>query len=166
VTPVTEDVPSVVATTSRYDVRELILKTFTNVSDVFTESAIPARKLQNAISTYAQRAAAGDVLLLYDDTFWGSAKDGLLLTETGVFWRNYQESPRQVAYDEILYVEIRPGISFPASAALGRMEYRQYLPFGHHVLVNGNEIKVAASHLPVAQALYMFLQQVGPGRRR
>jgi hypothetical protein len=159
VTPVRESVPAMI------NIRELILKTFPNVSGVFTESAFPADKLQNAISAYAQRAAASEVLLLYDDTFWGSAKDGLLLTETGVFWRNFQESPRQVAYDDIMYVEIRPGRSFPGPAVLARLE-RQYHSFGHHVLVNGNEIKVAATHLPVAQALYMFLQQVGPGRRR
>lgn len=49
---------------------------------------IPPKKLNNAIKSFAKEVAPEDVLLLYDDTFFGSAKNGLLLTAEAVYWCN------------------------------------------------------------------------------
>lgn len=66
--------------------------------------AIPPKKIKNAISTYAQQVSPEDVLLLYDNTVFGSAKDGLLLTAEAVHWRHDGE-PQRLPYPEIRKVD-------------------------------------------------------------
>jgi hypothetical protein len=67
---------------------------------------IPPRKLSNAITTYATQVSPEDVLLLYDNTVFGSAKDGLLLTPEGVYWRNDSGEADRLRYDEIRKVDV------------------------------------------------------------
>ena len=61
---------------------------------------IPPKKLNNAIATYAPKVSPEDVLLLYDDTVFGSAKEGLLLTADAVYWRRDGE-PERLRFAEI-----------------------------------------------------------------
>lgn len=51
-------------------------------SDIHCVPNIPAKKLRNALKTYgaSHGIQSGDVLVLYDDTVFGSAKKGFLLT--------------------------------------------------------------------------------------
>jgi len=65
---------------------------------------IPPRSL-NAIATYATDVSPADVLLLYDDTVFGSAKDGLFLTAEAVYWRT-DDQPERLRYAEIRKVDI------------------------------------------------------------
>lgn len=67
---------------------------------------IPPRKLNNAITTYATQVSPEDVLLLYDNTVFGSAKDGLLLTQEGVYWRNDSGEADRLRFDEIRKVDV------------------------------------------------------------
>jgi hypothetical protein len=67
---------------------------------------IPSKKLKNAISTYATQVSPEDVLLLYDNTVFGSAKDGLSLTADAVYWRNDSGEPDRLPYAEIRKVDI------------------------------------------------------------
>lgn len=66
---------------------------------------IPPKKLKNAISTYAPQVSPEDVLLLYDGTVFGSAKDGLLLTAEAVYWRTGSSDPERLRYAEIRKVD-------------------------------------------------------------
>ena len=75
---------------------------------------IPPKKLKNAISTYAADVSPEDVLLLYDNTVFGSAKDGLLLTAEAVYWRSDAE-PERLRYDEIRKVDF---LKYNISAAI------------------------------------------------
>ena len=47
---------------------------------------IPENKLLNALKAYGYGCGAGDVLALYDDTFWGGGGDGFVITLEGVWW--------------------------------------------------------------------------------
>ena len=77
---------------------------------------IPPKKLHNAIKTYATKVAPEDVLLLYDDTVFGSAKDGFLLTAEGAYWRNDGgDEPERLRYAEIRKVDF---LKYSASAAI------------------------------------------------
>lgn len=70
---------------------------------VFVQPHIPPKKLQAALASYGGSLAAEDVLVLIDDTLFGSAKEGLLLgrqtfalkmvfdTPRLFFWRHTQE---------------------------------------------------------------------------
>jgi hypothetical protein len=48
---------------------------------IFFKPKIPNKKLLNAIQSYGKNINQKDVLILVDDTVWGSAKQGLLITE-------------------------------------------------------------------------------------
>jgi len=77
---------------------------------------IPSKKVNNAISTYATEVQPKDVLLLYDDTVFGSAKDGFLLTADAVYWRNDGGGePEQIRYAEIRKVDF---LKYAMSAAI------------------------------------------------
>lgn len=54
---------------------------------IFFAPMIPPKKLQNAIQTYAPLAPDETIWLLIDDSIFGSAKDGLILTEQHLFAR-------------------------------------------------------------------------------
>ncbi|HKY26640.1 MAG TPA: toll/interleukin-1 receptor domain-containing protein [Pyrinomonadaceae bacterium] len=86
---------------------------------------IPPKKLKNAINAYATQVAPEDVLLLYDDTVFGGAKDGFLLTADAVYWRNDGgDEADQFRYAEIRKVDF---LKYSASAA---------------VILNEKEIKI------------------------
>ena len=85
---------------------------------------IPPRKVNNAIATYATQVSPEDVLLLYDSTVFGSAKDGLLLTAEAVYWRDGNGEPDRLRYTEIRKVDF---LEYTLSAA---------------IVLNGKEIKI------------------------
>ncbi|WP_346796053.1 hypothetical protein R5M92_11325 [Halomonas sp. Bachu 37] len=51
---------------------------------VFVKPKIPAKKLLNALS-YAPGVNPDEVLILVDDTVFGGAKDGFLVTREAIF---------------------------------------------------------------------------------
>ena len=65
---------------------------------------IPPEKLQNACKKTARGVRADDILLLYDDTFLQSGKDGIVLTSTGVYWKDMWSSPMQESYSTMPHV--------------------------------------------------------------
>jgi hypothetical protein len=70
-------------------------------ANVFVGGAIPSMKATNAIAAYAHWIVPEDILLLYDNTVFGGARDGLLLTGTALFWHNMGEQPGRRSYTEI-----------------------------------------------------------------
>ena len=71
-----------------------------NDSKVFFSPDIPVEKLNNAISAYgASGIAPNDILILVDNTVFGSAKDGFFITE------NYFCS-RETAFDKPFIINI------------------------------------------------------------
>ena len=77
---------------------------------------IPPKKLNNAVKAYATQVAPEDVLVLFDNTVFGGAKDGFLLTAEGVHWHNQGESePGQFRYAEIRKVDF---LKYTVSAAI------------------------------------------------
>jgi hypothetical protein len=53
--------------------------------NIFFSPNIPKKKLKNALNSYANDAQEEDALVLIDNTIWGSAKDGILLTSTAIY---------------------------------------------------------------------------------
>lgn len=74
---------------------------------VFVGKEIPPNKIHNAIKAYADGVSPEDVLLLFDNTGSGVAKDGLLLTAGAIYWRNTFLDMGQLSYTEIRSVEVR-----------------------------------------------------------
>jgi hypothetical protein len=53
--------------------------------NMYVRPYIPSEKLLAAISGYAPSVNPNEVLVLVDDTFFGSASDGLLITKDGIY---------------------------------------------------------------------------------
>jgi hypothetical protein len=80
--------------------------------------AIPPDKLANAIAAYAPRVSPKDVLLFFDNTVFGGAKDGLLLTADAVYWHNISSKPGQLSYTDIQNVDFRESTSIFTAAKI------------------------------------------------
>ena len=68
-----------------------------NEQDIYTAPNIPKKKLKNAIRSFAPGVKAEDVLLLADDTAFGSAKDGLILTKNALYGKEMWEKPKKIS---------------------------------------------------------------------
>ncbi len=68
-----------------------IVKGF-SCSELYVAKNIPAKKLKRAINKYAQNVDPEKVFLLLDNTVFGTAKEGFLLTDTAIHWRDDKNS--------------------------------------------------------------------------
>jgi len=66
---------------------------FRNLVNVFVFDKIPANKLRNATRAYARTVGNDEtIMVLYDDTVFGSSRDGFLLTTRRLYGKNIFES--------------------------------------------------------------------------
>jgi hypothetical protein len=64
--------------------------------------AIPPAKLSSARAVHAASLAPDEpVAVLYDDTVFGSAKDGFLVTPSRLCWKNFDEAPAAMEWAAI-----------------------------------------------------------------
>jgi len=62
------------------------------IDRLFFMEEIPKKKLENAKKSYARGVEMGEVpVFLWDDTVFGSAKDGFLLTDRRLYQKNFTE---------------------------------------------------------------------------
>ncbi|MDP9803162.1 J domain-containing protein [Acinetobacter calcoaceticus] len=78
--------------------------------NIYFTPAIPYKKLQGAMSYLPQGIHPDDVLMLIDDTVFGSAKAGLCLTATGLFYKASFEDEQAFLFEHIRHVETDLGI--------------------------------------------------------
>ena len=72
---------------------------------------IPPEKLRGALSDYGRGVDPEDVVVLYDGTVFGSAKDGaLFLSDRLVAQTNDLEAPRTIRYAEVVGVRDRRNV--------------------------------------------------------
>jgi len=87
------------------NLKQELKKAFAPVSTLNTISlfeAIPAKKLKNAKSSYAPSMGSDETLvMLYDSTVFGSAKDGILLTSKRLYNKAGLEKPISVDIADI-----------------------------------------------------------------
>ena len=62
---------------------------------------IPEKKLANALGSIAKDIDAEDVLILIDATIFGSAKDGVIITESVIYFKEAFTNPIKVPLDSI-----------------------------------------------------------------
>ena len=65
-------------------------------SDVFFSPGIPEKKAENAIASFGSTVAKKDILMLFDSTVFGSAKEGMIVTAQAIYWKNIMENPVQL----------------------------------------------------------------------
>lgn len=67
---------------------------------------IPEKKLRGAIGSYASQVDPQTVLLLQDNTVFGSAKIGFLFTNKSIYWRNLFEEPSTIHFGGVEQVSV------------------------------------------------------------
>jgi hypothetical protein len=65
---------------------------------------IPEHKARKAITAYCEGARARDMVLLHDDTLWGSATEGYTLTTQGMSWKPFMEAGSRRAWMDVAAV--------------------------------------------------------------
>lgn len=66
---------------------------------LYFDGNIPAGKLEAAYATHG--AGIGRVLAQYDDTLFGGADDGFVLTAAALHWKNLAEEPRALRWVDL-----------------------------------------------------------------
>lgn len=67
---------------------------------------IPEKKLNNAISAYAESVEKTKVYALIDITLFGSAKEGMLFTNAGIYMKESFGKPKYIAYADIVETRV------------------------------------------------------------
>ena len=84
-------------------IRENINRLKNDYTNIYVSPDIPPKKLDNAIAAYARDVQPGYVLALYDQTVFGSAKDGILFLGDRMY---FSWNKRAVNYLDIQDVEL------------------------------------------------------------
>jgi len=88
-------------------VRELQAGFKGQIDRLFFMEGIPPKRLANAKQSYAQGFEADEVpIFLWDDTVFGSAKDGFLLTDRRLYQKNFTEDASSSELSEIVDFDI------------------------------------------------------------
>ncbi|RDZ27472.1 J domain-containing protein [Lysobacter silvisoli] len=72
---------------------------------VYARPHIPRKKLEGAIGSYAPAVTPSEVLVLLDDTVFGGAKEGLLVTGDAIYCKRLFEAPRRILFRDIQSLE-------------------------------------------------------------
>ncbi len=78
--------------------------------NIYFAPVIPNKKLQGAMSYLPHGVNPNDVLILIDDTVFGSAKVGMCLTAKGIFYKTSFEDEQAYLFEHIQQVEADIGI--------------------------------------------------------
>jgi hypothetical protein len=92
------------------------------ISDkVYVRPNIPHKKLQAAIGAYGEGIAPEDVIILVDDTAFGSAKDGMLITNKSIYIKIFTESLRAYEWKFVESIKIEKSTVYINDAASGSL---------------------------------------------
>ena len=82
---------------------------FSNLSCscLFIANNIPDKKRRNAFISMKVKEAIDSISLLIDSTVWGSAKEGLLITNEAVYFKNFLSEPIRTSLESIKTVSAR-----------------------------------------------------------
>jgi hypothetical protein len=73
--------------------------------EIYFKPDIPEKKLKNAIESYANDIVPSNVIVLYDSTVFGGAKEGFLMTLAGFYAKKLSGKPKQVDFSSIKSIE-------------------------------------------------------------
>lgn len=139
---------------SRFDSLLKKYRSLINDGAIYFAPYIPEKKLQNVFSTYAPEAQQEEVLLLLDNTLFGNAKEGGLLTEQAFYSSPHvlEKAPKRILLTDIKEV-----------LAGGKRELREIHINGVKFLNVGFPTKESTQHLiSLLQEMVQVLQENAP----
>lgn len=116
--------------------------------NIYFAPVIPNKKLQGAMTYLPHGVSPNDVLMLIDDTVFGSAKAGMCLTAKGIFYKASFEDEQAYLFEHIQRVEADIGILTSS------------------ILINGqDELNFTQLDKGVVRTLVAFLNECCQGRQ-
>ncbi|HGY4641082.1 TPA: molecular chaperone DnaJ [Acinetobacter baumannii] len=116
--------------------------------NIYFAPVIPNKKLQGAMTYLPHGVSPNDVLMLIDDTVFGSAKVGMCLTAKGLFYKASFEDEQAYLFEHIQTVEADIGMITSS------------------VLINGHdELSFSQLDKGVVRALVAFLNECCQGKQ-
>lgn len=76
------------------------------LDEVFVGDKIPEKKRMNAFTSMRVKEPMSSVAVLVDATVWGSAKDGLVITDKALYFKNMMEDPIRIKLSDIKKVKV------------------------------------------------------------
>ncbi|EXE61934.1 dnaJ domain protein [Acinetobacter sp. 1542444] len=114
--------------------------------NIYFAPVIPNKKLQGAMTYLPHGVSPNDVLMLIDDTVFGSAKVGMCLTAKGLFYKASFEDEQAYLFEHIQQVEADIGI------------------LSNSILINGHdELSFSQLDKGVVRALVAFINECCQG---
>ncbi|WOD11555.1 hypothetical protein RPW65_01345 [Pseudomonas sp. NyZ704] len=102
------------------------------ISDkVYVRPHIPAKKLQSAINAYGNGVSPEEVIILVDDTAFGSAKDGILITDKSIYIKIFTEALRAYEWEAVESIDIEKKTIYVNGAASGKLVQATEKDLGH-----------------------------------
>lgn len=68
---------------------------------IFVHPHIPMKKLVGAIDSYAPSVSPNDIVVLVDDTVFGGAREGMVVTKDGLYSKQKFESAKSIRWSDI-----------------------------------------------------------------
>lgn len=91
------------------------------VSDnIYVRPDIPRKKLKAAVDAYGSGVSEESVIVLIDDTAFGGAKDGVLITDTGIRVKIFTEALRSYKWEAINSISVEKNTIYINRAASGK----------------------------------------------
>jgi len=116
--------------------------------NIYFAPAIPNKKLQGAMSYLPRGVSPNDVLMLIDDTVFGSAKVGMCLTAKGIFYKESFEDEQAYPFEHIQRIEADIGILTSS------------------ILINGHdELNFSQLDKGIVRTLVAFLNELRQGKQ-
>lgn len=80
-----------------------------NNKAIHIKPCIPEKKISNVIGSYAAGAHSETILMVYDNTIFGSSKDGFAITTDTIYIHNMSEKNSSIKLQEISSVRLKCG---------------------------------------------------------
>ena len=87
-------------------IKEVLDNSSFSSNRIFIHPDIPYSKSANAVDTYAKNVKVDEIILLYDDTAFGGAKDGFIITSDKIYAHQFLMEPVSININEIDYITI------------------------------------------------------------
>lgn len=85
---------------------------FFSKEKIHVHPKIPMQKKLNALSSYCAGLDSNEVIILIDDTLFGGAKEGVIITNEKIIAKEMFEDPREVYFDHITHIHSEKGKIF------------------------------------------------------
>jgi len=76
-------------------------------SDFYFYSNIPLKKKEGALESYVKLDEDEEIICLYDSTVFGGAKEGICLTDHGIYWKELGEDGNYIPYSDIEKIKVK-----------------------------------------------------------